>query len=326
MSKAKESIASVRDLPQFGSIPELVEGSFTPPRRHPSLVLFVTRKAASSYVGQLLHDIAVAHDIVPVDLNGFVNETDPSGPLDRKAGELREYGCSESSDVSPDLKATWDRFFDFPGCLYGPHRNPKFLTKLEHIEQRKVLVMLRDPRDVLTSLYFSNAFSHAAPGNPNRQEEFQSRRDRTRSLPIDEFVLSESKEWVGRYEQFCHFLKLYPNCALLRYESMIGDFPAWLRQVFRYWGLPLAPEILTKFEQRSDFKVDKENIHSHKRQVAAGDHRRKLGSATVAELTEQFEEVLSFLGYRNDGTMGSPKCSSPEKGRVRDWLSRLLRN
>lgn len=326
MSEGNETIASVRELPQFASVPKLIEGSFVRTQHHPSLFLFVTRKGASSYVGQLLHDIAVAHDITPVDLNGFVNETNLSSPIDRKAVELRSYGCSETADCSPDLKATWDRFFSYGDCLYGPHRNFRFLGKLDHIDKRKVLIMLRDPRDVLTSLYFSNAFSHVPPGNPNRKEEFQRRRDRTRTLSIDEFVLSESREWVERYEQFCRFLKIYPNCALLRYESMISDFPAWLRQVFKYWGLPLDPQILAKFEQRSDFEVDKEDIHSHKRQVAAGDHRRKLKPSTVTDLTEQFSEVLQFLGYRDSGELGSAKCSSPENSPDRGWLSRLFRS
>jgi hypothetical protein len=64
------------------------------------------------------------------------------------------------------------RLFPSRGCLYAAIRRPPLLEALPHLAAFRVILLLRDPRDCLTSLFFSLAYSHRPPGDDDRKEAF----------------------------------------------------------------------------------------------------------------------------------------------------------
>jgi hypothetical protein len=325
-----------RGLPKFANVRMLLAGAFVPPRQHSSLILCTTEKCASAYVGRILQELALASSMAPVDLPGYVHDLPPQDELDRLAlnmhlacsGKLAHLDAPRT--IADKCLATaaqlcmylpsacqlpWigtrietlqtlrslARFLAPEGCMFGPFRNPAVLDRLTDLSRRKILVMLRDPRDVLTSHYFSVAISHAAPENPLLVPQFQKRRQRCAAIGIDAHVREKTPSFVTRYRKYCEHLQLNPNLLLLRYEEMIADFGQWLDRIIDYWDLPVDQFTRHRFAAMADFDVDRENVHSHKRQVQPGDHRRKLHPDTVHWLTDQFAEVLGILGYSRHG-------------------------
>lgn len=321
-----------RQLLRFTNVRRLLEGALAPTRAHPSLILCTIKKGASSYVGHVLQQLACACELAPVDLGGYVHELPPLDKLDERALEMHR-ACSRGLPLAEPARSTGEhllravaagcgllpkvrwpaaiqsriearkvaralaRFFDVPGCMYGPIRGPRFLHHLPRLDRRKVVFLLRDPRDVLTSLYFSVSISHQAPRNPHLQEAFQNRRQKSLTQGIDGFVREQAPQLLAVYQQYCLLLQANPNFLLLRYEDMVANFGTFLDRVIDYWGLSVDAELRNRFLALADFEVQGEDVQSHKRQVKPGDHRRKLSPETINWLSEQFFAVLDQLGY-----------------------------
>ncbi|MCH5373480.1 MAG: sulfotransferase domain-containing protein, partial [Planctomycetes bacterium] len=236
-----------------------------------------------------------------IDFDGYYLEHAPQGSdeLLKSAvqGELLP-GCD---DTTPESLKQFETWFLPKGCAYAPLRHPNLHLALPHLDQFRVILMTRDPRDCLTSLYYSVAYSHAEPENPKALEEFHETRDLARQMEIDRFVIENSqREWVPNFRNLCELLKENPHVRLVRYEDLVANFPAWLDEILDCWGLSLDRRSRRKIESLADFNVTAENVHSHKRQVQPGDHRRKLKMDTIEQLNELFGETLTTLGYSSD--------------------------
>jgi hypothetical protein len=184
------------------------------------------------------------------------------------------------------------------GVFYGAIRATPFFYRLPHFDQFKALLMLRDPRDVLTSLFFSIAFSHGEPsGVEDVRRDFLAARQKARQQGIDQCVLDLAPNYLQRYTGYCRDVLGRPNVLLAKYEDMIADFRAWLQRVLIFWGIPTNTKIVARVIRDADFSVACEDPGAHKRQVMPGDHRRKLQPATLRQLDEMFADVLDTLGY-----------------------------
>lgn len=197
------------------------------------------------------------------------------------------------------------------GC-FGPVR---FFLPSRALAEANLLVHLRDPRDVLTSMFFSYCFMHRGPVEKNT-----GYRRAVAEAGIDKYVLDMSCEKFLRYEgdygtggnyrehigniltRYVRYLREVidrPNTVLLSYEEMVRDFPSWLRKVVARFQLRNEDEIYRFVLARhvDEVKPSAENVWLHKRKVTPGDYQEKLKPETIAELNERFSAVLEALGY-----------------------------
>ena len=119
------------------------------------------------------------------------------------------------------------------GYLYCPFR--KFID-IPKLEKYRILLMLRDPRDVLTSLYFSSAYSHADSPVLGVFKD----RQKALSQTIDEFVIDKSDLYLQRYRQYCQNLFGKPNVLFVKYEEMVTDFNTWFNKVTDFLELNVS--------------------------------------------------------------------------------------
>jgi Sulfotransferase domain len=212
------------------------------------------------------------------------------------------------------------------GC-FGPIR---FFLPSKGLEETNILLHLRDPRDVLTSMFFSYCFMHRGPVEKNT-----GYRRAVADAGIDQYVLSMStdafmdyegdygtggnyREHIGniltRYERYLHELVGRPNTALVSYEEMVRDFPSWLRKVVAQFQLANEEEIFQAVLARhlEEVKPAAEDVWAHKRKVTPGDYLEKLNPETVAELNQRFSAVLEALGYSGNAyaTTGIPRLAA----------------
>ncbi len=279
----------------------LVRGKLEPKVDQRSLLFFTVHKAASSFVGRLLERVAAAHDIWSIDFEGQLFDNPLDGLLHtprREAGELLSAAYSGDNPALLRTEVETLRNLFLPqGCLYAPIRQPTLLSSLPHLSDFQVIVFLRDPRDCLTSLYYSVAFSHRPPRDPDAQSAFFQHRERIQQWSLDDFVLSRAPRWAQRYGQYCNALDQHDNVELMTYEQFVLDFPAWVDRLSQLWGLPIEGPLRQDLMQLADFDVGRENIYAHKRQVTPGDHRRKLRPDTIETLNRRMAPVLERLGY-----------------------------
>jgi len=198
------------------------------------------------------------------------------------------------------------------GC-FAPIR---FYVDVPEMQDYNVILHLRDPRDVLVSMYFSYCYIHAGPVTPNT-----GYRKEVAEQGIDAFVLAKIREgnkssYPGGYGSGAHLQELTGNLTkkywdyidnlfnrdnviFVKYEEMVTDFRNWLNKFIEPFPLPdkqatiehlvsLAPQFFPKRTQ---------DVMHHVRRVTPGDHKNKLKPKTIAELNTIFADILETLGY-----------------------------
>ena len=240
------------------------------------MLFFTVHKCASTYVRKALRHLADEHlDLVPVNFAAFYHNT-------------------TAADTYEQIQANADRIFRPMGYLYAPVRHP---VVVPNIDDYRIVIMLRDPRDVLTSLYYSLAISHGLPPNAERKRDFLQMRSEVQQQDIDTFVREYLPLYQERYEGFLRLAQKH-NCTFIRYEDMISDFEPWARQLGTGLGIELTSADIAHLERLGGFdRPVEENVSKHIRQRTPGDHLRKLTPETVAFLNEQLGPVLRGFGY-----------------------------
>ncbi|HUN74195.1 MAG TPA: sulfotransferase domain-containing protein [Steroidobacteraceae bacterium] len=197
------------------------------------------------------------------------------------------------------------------GC-FAPVR---FYVDLPEIEKYEVLLHLRDPRDVLVSMFYSYCYIHPGAVAPNT-----GYRKAAAEGGIDAFVLAKASETstrfpgdygtgghvedlIGnlprRYRDYIRHLLGRPNVTLLRYEEMVTNYPAWLAKFARPFPLQHRQAQLEEWAARASsfFPQRTGDVMSHVRHVMPGDYGAKLRPETIQRLDEIFSDALTALGY-----------------------------
>ena len=283
----------------------LLQGALRPRVNTPSLILLTVHKCASAYVAYHLARVAQSAGIIPIDFDTVVYEYTDSVIAPYVSLGFLEAFRGKRTALSEPVRQEIERRIPARGFFYGAIRATPFFHHLPHFDRFRAVLMMRDPRDVLTSLFFSVAFSHGVPtGAENVRQQFLAARQKARQQGIDQYVLEFTPTYLQTYTGYCREVLGRENALLVKYEDMIRDFRAWLEQVLTFWGLPTNTRTVARVVRDADFSVSLENPHSHKRQVQAGDHQRKLQPATIRKLDEAFGDVLDALGYPRSSATG----------------------
>ncbi len=157
----------------------------------------------------------------------------------------------------------------------------------------RTFLLIRDPRDMATSLYFSLRFSHTTAGVAGPSVE--ASRSRLQSIEIDSYVLGQAPVLLARFREYAPLQKT--NLMLRRYEDIIFDKQAFLADLCRHFEIDLKRPVLARLVKTIDKQPETENIHAHVRQVAPGDHRRKLKPETIEKMNAILSEVLTAYDY-----------------------------
>jgi hypothetical protein len=136
-------------------------------------------------------------------------------PVTAAAGLTYRSPANEMFRRGLELKAATIEFEPF-GQAYGGFRDLPW--PLPDSAAGRTVLLVRDPRDALTSLYFSLAYSHVPPGSSDSLkllQAFDARRERVRVMTIDEFVLQEAPAQARLIKRV---LTNIPRHRMYRYE------------------------------------------------------------------------------------------------------------
>lgn len=249
---------------------------------HTSIIWFTTHKCASLYMKDFLEQLAQEAGMKHIDFEG-------------------DFWLDGKDFLEELIQHPEKQYFHSSGHIYGPFRNffyQKVPNSIKNFEKYKVVTMLRDPRDVLTSLYFSMGYSHSIPEDKNKKSELISQRYVALNTSIDNYVLGNDF-FQNLYHDYVHKCLPLPNVLLLRYEDMVNFFENWLKTLLYFSNIKIKETTLDNLINSTNFEVE-ENMYAHKRQVKPGDHRRKLKISTIRKLNQEYFQVLKRLGYVTD--------------------------
>ncbi len=266
------AIQKPRTFFRFKNERKLARGISLSNNPHESILFFTTQKCASRYVGEIIEQMALAEGMLPIDYDAYVT-------MSKVPRNLRPF--SE--------EGTLGRAFPHHGYYFGPIGSYRDIPRIEDF---RVFLQLRDPRDVLTSLYFSTAYSHALIN-----QKMVDRRKKAKSMSVDEYVLANSAQYERIYKQYCEVLQKNSKIFFLKYELMVSEFDDWIMKLSEHIGLDQHSALIAVIKNKASFKVESEDIYSQRRQVTPGDFRRKLKPSTIEALNKQFSTVLDQFQY-----------------------------
>ena len=165
------------------------------------------------------------------------------------------------------------------------------------LSQNNKFLLIRDPRDVLVSLYFSMAGSHWVPAEGRAREEILKTRELTTGS-VGEFATSEvlgNIHW--RYSEYRQFCEQNRDVAVFRYEDVIFDKMSWIASLIRLLDLEVSSKEARRIADKYDRFPAEEEPSKNIRQVRPGNWRKHLDETSAARVEEMFSREMAFFGY-----------------------------
>jgi Sulfotransferase domain len=164
--------------------------------------------------------------------------------------------------------------------------------------------IVRDPRDIVVSAYFSHLYSHKP------FEGLAERRERLQAVSKQEGLLLELANRQYEFRAMLDWDYDQPNVLELRMEEATTAAPAEVPRIIDFLGLGegdgLTEKRLGQIIAANEFSVlagrspGEEDVQDHYRKGMPGDWFNHFEAEHVAYFKEHYGELLIKLGYEND--------------------------
>lgn len=175
-------------------------------------------------------------------------------------------------------------------------------TSIPKPEKYKTFYVLRDPRDLVVSSYFSSKNSHAAVGYINE------RRTQLQNLSLSEglkYTINFKQVSFEAQKSWMHISEDQQNIKIFRYEDLAYDHRAFLSKLFDYLDVAMPEKEFIALCDRHKYESytkgrdqGLEDINAHYRKGIAGDWRNYFDDSTMAYFKEVTLDLLEVLGYQ----------------------------
>lgn len=268
----------------------LMRGGDPSASERPSVLHFSVNKAATQYAKSVLFQFARANRMLPVALHDLAFRSN----------------LPYMTGVRGEAAERYQRVFRQKGYVYSAFGG--VVPWIRGLENYRIVIIVRDPRDILVSEYYSIGWSHSIPPRTShRRAELKKKRVKARELSVDEYVLSRLAECRTSFEDITRFIDGFRKAdgaghlEVLRYEDMVESFESWLSTLVRACGFDPNPELESALlaERSQNMKVleSGEDKKRHLRKGAPGDHREKLMPESCITITSELESLLGYFGY-----------------------------
>jgi len=247
-----------------------------PAANRDSVFVFALHKSGSVLLDNIVQDLCKAAKVpvVSVDFLSFSNGL----PI-----ELVTPGSVEET-------------LNLPGYCFSGFRGVHPCLANVDLARRRKIVLVRDPRDILTSFYFSMARSHTVPKGGEMHDRMLAMREKANLTPIDDYVVSPQVAFIA--SNFRRFIALEgENTKVYRYEDIIFDKEVWVKSIAQWFSLDVRDAEISKIASKHDVRPDDENPDRHIRQVAPGNYKKHLLTETVVRLNNDFKDVMMHYSY-----------------------------
>lgn len=181
------------------------------------------------------------------------------------------------------------------GFAYLGFRGFFFFRPQFDFARNKKILLLRDPKDAMVSLYFSVTRSHRLPEKGTARKYMNNRRQRFENSSLEDFVRITLPTW---HQSMSRYLDLpTEKLKVFRYEDVIYNKLEWINQVCDFLDIDIEPSQLQSIVTEYDIFPDQEDTSAHIRQVHPGNHKNYLGAECIAEIDNTFSAWYKAFGY-----------------------------
>ncbi|MFN4128819.1 MAG: sulfotransferase domain-containing protein [Paracoccaceae bacterium] len=247
------------------------------PRQASSVFVVAGHKTGSVLLTKIIADIAAETGL-------------PAVPVE---GDVWRQGLS-IKDWTPELYA----FLEEPGYVFYSFRWLQKLPEVAAFDRGRKLFLVRDPRDVAVSYYYSMAKSHGLPKAGRSRESISKLREETSAMDIDSFVQGGKADPILRnIARFAPYLDR-DDSLFFHYEDVIFNKRAWVTQIVGELAVDLSTEACNRIADKHDLRPKKEDPNAHVRRVTPGGYVDKLSPDSIAYIRETHPVFFDRFGYR----------------------------
>jgi hypothetical protein len=168
----------------------------------------------------------------------------------------------------------------------------------------RYVVCLRDPRDMLVSLYFlSRSTEHLALHTDYAvYDQLRAHMEEARAVSVDDYALSRVDWAYGLLDALRVFLSNIPvgNIRHLSYAALCHAFPSYLRGLVECLGAKPTRQLIAQLLATEDIQrpltLNSESLARFpKASPRPGRHRKDLSEQTTLALARAFEDILGWM-------------------------------
>ena len=241
----------------------------------PSCLLFAFPKSGSVLLNKVFHSLCSHVGLAWVDIPGYAF--------------WRGIHTELGSDVAEVFSPT--------GYCYGGWRYFPNSYTIPILDRCKSVLLVRDPRDMIVSHYFSLKHSHPLPlARTSGGKNFSETRLQAELLSVDDYALL----WAPRFRAFnegYRAVKIQPGVKTYRYEDVVFRKRDWVLDMLEHLGWSIDQATVFETVDPLDIRPGKEDVGEHVRQVSPGDHKRKLKPETIDAISAELADMISEYGY-----------------------------
>lgn len=246
------------------------------PSDAPSVVAMSLPKAGSTLLFALLQDLAPQVGLAYVSLQDFffVNGL-------RLTEQPHEAGS----------------LFRARGYCYGGFRGPPPYA-IPILDRARCVVLVRDPRDMAISHWYSVTQSHVVPQAADGEHFMARNRARAIDRGKDAHVMQVARGLDAQYDRLLSSGILHrADTAVFRYEDVIFRKRDWVDAICTWFGWDIPAEARRRIADHHDVRPATPDPAAHIRQVAPGNHRAELGEKQRAQMDRVLARWLAMFGY-----------------------------
>ena len=266
---------------KFATELSLLNGENPSKSDHTSIIHFSLNKSATQYVKRIFCALIKESEMVPVHIQDYAFAS--------KLPYLDTLSVEEMKQYKHIFKPSGYLYSVFGGMVKGID-----------LDQYKVMLMVRDPRDILVSHYYSWAYSHPEPTSfSSKYQSFHHKRSQVQQMTVDEYAFLSWEKVKHVLEQYRDLLlSQNPKVYVTKYEEMVANFEQWLNNLIHACELEVSQSRKDLLVQQHYASLPKaENQGSQLRKGVSGDYKNKLSNETIMFLSEKLSDVLKYYKY-----------------------------
>jgi hypothetical protein len=197
--------------------------------------------------------------------------------------------------------------FEKKGFVYGPIRLSTrsasteleklvgFASSIDFIQDKTAIFMIRDPRDILVSSYYSLGWSHQFSPVKEIRESQEQLRVKIQARTIDEYAAETTQRISDDFETVYNLSRACKRGVVIKYEDMVDDWDGFVKGLTKY--IDIKPVVLAQIYKRSRPR-EHEDLTSHRRSGRTRGFEDKLKTETLESLNTTFKSVLERFQYK----------------------------
>lgn len=207
--------------------------------------------------------------------------------------------------VNQDLPSDAFKIFSKKGYSYvKTHCNPtpENIKILKENNINKVILMWRDPRDIIISRYFHLLKKPKQPWEPNYMDYTKVSKNNGLMNSI-EVVSSDINEWIKGWKNIMKNNVI--KCLLITYEDLLRNPKKSFRSILDFYGINYNESDLDKYIEKAGkkkkFNIGRSPGHQATfRKGISGDWKNHFTDEHKEKIKEKMGNLLIELGYEKD--------------------------